>query len=45
MLFVFQIGNVGTVTKVMLKRLIMKGVDRSDLIVDQWSGGLWEDIK
>ena len=33
MLFVLQIGNVGGVIEVMLKRFIVKVVDRSDLIV------------
>jgi len=43
MLFVLQIGNVGRAKKIMLKRFIVKVMDRSDLILDHWSGGLWEE--
>ena len=35
MLFVLQAGNVGRVTKIILKRFILKAMDRSDLILDQ----------
>jgi len=45
MLFVLQIGNVSRVTKIMLKRFTVKVMDRSDLILEQWSGGFWESVK
>ena len=35
MLFVLWVGNVGRVTKIILKRFIVKVMDRSDLILDQ----------